>query len=118
MRVMSRILRASRLVLLAAPILAGIGCGDTMTGPKTTPTPSQPTPAPGPPNRVFVGRDSSGQPSNVFVDSTSGTSTTTIHVGDTIQWVWQSGTPSTTSGACTAGCVPNGLWDSGRVQGG
>jgi len=89
-----------------------------MTGPKATPTPAQPTPTPGAAHVVIVGRDSTGQPANVFVDSVSGTSTSTIHVGDTIQWIWVSGTHSTTSGACGAGCVPNGLWDSGRVQGG
>ena len=118
---MSRISGASRLfplLLLAAPILAGVGCGDSMTGPKATPTPAQPTPTPGAAHVVIVGRDSTGQPANVFVDSVSGTSTSTIHVGDTIQWIWVSGTHSTTSGACGAGCVPNGLWDSGRVQGG
>jgi len=118
MRVMSRISGASRLLVVAAAILAGAGCGDTMTGPKVTPTPAQPTPTPGAPRVVMVGRTSGGQPANVYVDSVSGTSTSTIHVGDTIQWVWSSGTHSTTSGACSAGCVPNGLWDSGRLQGG
>jgi plastocyanin len=49
-----------------------------------------------------------------FVDSVSGTSTTTIPVGTTVEWVWQ-GTPhSTTSGTCTASnCVPDFTWDSG-----
>jgi len=115
---MSRLRRASRLAVLAAPLLAIVGCGDTMTGPKATPTPTQPTPTPGAPHVVFVGRDSSGQPANVFVDSVSGTSTSTIHAGDTLQWIWQAGTHSTTSGTCGAGCVPNGIWDSGRVQAG
>jgi Copper binding proteins, plastocyanin/azurin family len=118
MQVMPRISSAPRFLLIAATILAGVGCGDTMTGPKATPTPAQPTPTPGAPHMVFVGRDSSGQPSNVFVDAVSGTSTSTIHVGDTIQWVWRSGTHSSTSGACAAGCVANGLWDSGLIQGG
>ncbi|MGE5412993.1 MAG: PKD domain-containing protein [Syntrophomonadaceae bacterium] len=57
----------------------------------------------------------------VFMDQTSGNSTTTIHVGDTVQWMWVSGTHSTTSGACTSGggyyggaCTPDGQWDSGQ----
>ena len=54
----------------------------------------------------------------IFVDQTSGNSTTTIQVGDTVQWVWQSGPHSTTSGTCTGsgyygGCTPDGKWDSG-----
>jgi Copper binding proteins, plastocyanin/azurin family len=109
---------ACRLLLVVATILVAVGCGETVTGPKVTPTPAQPTPTPGAPHMVFVGRDSSGQPSNVFVDSVSGTSTSTIHVGDTIQWVWRSGTHSSTSGPCPAGCVASGLWDSGPLQGG
>ena len=55
----------------------------------------------------------------VFVDQTSGGSTTTIHVGDTVLWVWQSGPHSTTSGTCTGGgyygnCSPDGGWDAGQ----
>ncbi|HKD19442.1 MAG TPA: hypothetical protein VKG23_16435, partial [Thermoanaerobaculia bacterium] len=55
----------------------------------------------------------------VFVDQTSGNNTTTIHVGDTVQWVWVSGTHSTTSGTCTGGgyygtCTPDGTWESGQ----
>jgi plastocyanin len=121
MRVMQRISVVRRvfpLLLAAAAAIAGIGCGDTMTGPKATPTPAQATPTPGPPHQVIVGRNGAGQPANVFVDSVSGTSTSTVHVGDTIQWVWSSGTHSTTSGTCSAGCVPNGIWDSGRLQSG
>ena len=110
----------ARLVSCSSPRRSSSpsACGDTMTGPKATPTPAQPTPTPGAPHMVFVGRDGSGQPSNVFVDPVSGTSTSTIHVGDTIQWVWRSGTHSSTSGACAAGCVaerPVGLGpDPGR----
>lgn len=118
MQVMSRISSAPRLLLVVATILVSVRCGETVTGPKATPTPAQPTPTPGAPHMVFVGRDSSGQPSNVFVDSVSGTSTSTIHVGDTIQWVWRSGTHSSTSGPCPAGCVASGLWNSGAIQGG
>lgn len=55
----------------------------------------------------------------VFVDQTSGNSTTTIQVGDTVEWVWQSGPHSTTSGTCTGGgyyggCTPDGGWDGGQ----
>ena len=55
----------------------------------------------------------------VFVDQTSGNSTTTIQVGDTVQWVWQSGPHSTSSGTCTSGgyygtCTPDGNWDAGQ----
>ncbi len=46
-----------------------------------------------------------------FVDEISGTSTSNIHTGDTIDWVWSAGTHSTTSGACPP-CTPDGLWDS------
>ena len=48
-----------------------------------------------------------------FVDEDSHTSTTTIQVGDTVMWVWNSGFHSTTSGSCSPGCTPNGQWDSG-----
>jgi len=54
-----------------------------------------------------------------FVDQTSGNSTTTIHVGDTVQWVWQSGPHSTSSGTCTqsgyyGSCTADGTWESGQ----
>jgi PKD repeat protein len=49
-----------------------------------------------------------------FFDDQSGTSTTTINVGDTVTWVWDSSFHSTTSGACPGGnCQPDGMWDSG-----
>ena len=51
-----------------------------------------------------------------FVDVTSGTSTTTINVGDTVVWDWQSGFHSTTSGSCPGNnCSPDHsppTWDS------
>jgi PKD repeat protein len=56
----------------------------------------------------------------VFQDQASGTSTTTIQAGDTVQWNWVSGTHSTTAGTCTSGgyyggsCTPDGGWDSGQ----
>ncbi len=60
-----------------------------------------------------------GQNGTNFVDQTSGSSTTTIHVGDTVQWNWASGPHSTTAGTCTTdgyygNCTPDGSWDSGQ----
>jgi len=48
-----------------------------------------------------------------FVDELSGTSTSTIAVGDTVQWNWAGSPHSTTSGACSTTCMPDGIWDSG-----
>jgi plastocyanin len=109
-------LRAARAAFFMILVVVAIGCDDTMTGPKPTPTPNGPTPTPGPPQSVAVGKNAQGQLTNGFFDSVSGTSTSTIHVGQTIQWNWLSGFHSTTSGTCPLGCVPNGLWDSGIVQ--
>lgn len=54
---------------------------------------------------------------NTFVDAVSGTSTTTIHVGDTVTWTWISGTHSSCSGgACPANTVDP--WDSTIKSGG
>ncbi|HTC92459.1 MAG TPA: hypothetical protein VK699_03275 [Terriglobales bacterium] len=51
-----------------------------------------------------------------FVDVISGTSTTTINVGDTVEWDWQTGFHSTTSGSCPGNnCSPDHsppTWDS------
>jgi len=53
-----------------------------------------------------------------FVDVTSGTSTTTINVGDTVEWDWQSGFHSTSSGSCPGGsCTQNNIWNSGATSG-
>lgn len=98
--------------------VVAIGCDDTMTGPTPTPTPATgPTPTPAAPRIVSVGKGEQGELSNVFLDSVSGTATSTIHAGDTIQWTWLSGYHSTTSGTCPLGCVPDGLWDSGIGHG-
>lgn len=51
-----------------------------------------------------------GQGGNRFVDDESRTTTTTIHVGDTVTWNWDNGIHSTTSGNC---CTGDGNWDSG-----
>ncbi len=65
-----------------------------------------------------------GQNGSNFVDSQSGTSTTSIHVGDTVKWNWVDGPHSSTSGKCKVGggggyygyaqanCTPDGAWDS------
>ncbi len=67
-----------------------------------------------------------------FVDAASGTSLTTINVGDTVTWDLTQGSHSTTSGTCTSGgggggcnygcspgtCTPNGDWDSGVLSSG
>jgi len=41
--------------------------------------------------------------------------TVTATVGDTVTWTWNSGVVahSTTSGACSPNCMPDGHWDSG-----
>jgi plastocyanin len=89
-----------------------------------TPTPvggaPAPTPTPTPPaSAVFV--VNIGASGNSFTDVTSGTNMTTVHVGDTVKWVWMSGTHSSTSGSCmgggggyyaAAGCTPDNNWDS------
>jgi plastocyanin len=53
----------------------------------------------------------------VFVDQASGTSTTTINSGDTVQWNWVNGFHSTTSTNLPC-CSPSGMWDSGAKSGG
>lgn len=111
--------RAARFVLFLFLCVVAIACDNTMTGPTATPTPTPsggPTPTPVSTRIVTVGKGPQGQLSNVFLDTQSGTSTSTIHAGEAIQWVWQSGSHSTTSGTCPLGCVPNGLWDSGVGQ--
>jgi plastocyanin len=66
------------------------------------------------PNRiVFV-----GQGGLAFVDSISGTSTTTVTAGATVEWQWVASNHSTTSGTCDASnCIPGPvfgeIWNSG-----
>jgi len=69
-----------------------------------TPMPMM-TPTPAAAHMVNV-----GQGGNRFFDVQSGTTTTTIHVGDTVTWTWVAGPHSTTSGMC---CTTDGMWDSG-----
>ncbi len=68
------------------------------------------TPTPNPNHIVFIGPPAAPM---TFKDSFSGNSNTTINVGQTVEWQWQSSVHSTTSGTCTSGfCTPDGLWDS------
>jgi plastocyanin len=88
----------------------------------STPTPagSGTTPTPTPPGAT-THVVNIGQNGNSFKDSTGGGSSTTIHVGDTVKWVWMGGSHSTTSGTCTSGgyyggdCSGDGRWDSGTM---
>lgn len=86
-----------------------------------TPRPSappSPTPTPTPPpsmgQTIIV---NVGQGGLNFVDQVSGSSVTTIRVGDTVRWVWVGGFHSTTSGTCQGGCRADGQWDSGEGSG-
>ena len=120
------------LPAFAALIFIGVAASchhdnNTVSGPSplpnATPTPMMrtpppmmgtPTPAPGPQAATV----NVGQGGHNFVDQQSGTSTTTIHVGSTVNWVWVDGTHSTTSGSCPGGaCQANGQWDSGVGSG-
>ena len=84
--------------------------------PQATPRPTAtPTPAPQQGQTVVV---NVGEGGLRFVDQTSGSSSTHIHVGDTVRWVWSSGGHSSTSGACNGGCQADGMWDSGVVGSG
>ena len=82
----------------------------TLAGPTPTPTPT-PTPAVAT-TRIVDIQDFS------FRDTQEQTSTSHIHVGDTVQWNWISGFHSTTSGPCPP-CSQNGdgNWNSGARSG-
>jgi PKD repeat protein len=101
------------------------GQSDT-SGFNATPTPTptgSPTPTPTPPassTRIV----NVAQFGTAFTDTVSGGSGTTIHVGDTVKWVFVDSTMhhSTTSGTCVAGglydpgsCSADGVWDSGLL---
>ncbi len=83
----------------------------TPTQPDATPT-RTPTRTPTPPaSGTFI--VNVGQGGTNFVDQTSGTSTSTIHVGDTVRWTWVSSMQhSSTSGPCPP-CSGDGTWNSG-----
>jgi plastocyanin len=87
----------------------------TTTGGVPAPTPT-PTPSAGAVHVVNI-----GQAGNSFTDTVSGTNQTTVHVGDTVKWVWMASYHSSTSGTCTGGgpgyaaksCDADGKWESG-----
>lgn len=92
--------------------------------PTSTPAP---TPTPTPVTSGLTRVVNVGASGNFFTDSQSGGSGTTIHVGDTVKWVWIGNMHSTTSGTCVGGggyaggdytCTPDGGWDSGLQAGG
>jgi plastocyanin len=99
----------------------------TPQGPTATPTPAPTgTPTPTPTKGasvvqvVYAGVNSV----NSFMDAVSLNSFTTIHVGDSVKWMFPSPDfHSTTSGVCTPGggyyddgsCTPDGNWDSGQM---
>lgn len=78
----------------------------TVTSGSPTPTPTvTPTPPAGATRVVQIGDD-------FFHDSLSGNNTTTINVGDKIEWEWDgSNLHSTTSGQCGP-CTGDGRWNS------
>ena len=112
--------RSLLLAVTTAMVLFAVACGDSssptqpivVTPPAATPTPGgQPIPTPTPPPPGGATRIVSVGPGNVFMDSASSTSTTTIKAGDRVQWNFMDTIPhTTTSGNC---CTPSGLWDSG-----
>ena len=123
---------AGRASLAVLAIVVAASChndSNTVTGPipaptatpvpglsTATPVPGVPSPTPTPGSQMATVQVGPGGGMS-FVDSTSGTSTTTIHVGDTVRWVWVSGFHSTTSGTCAGACTPDGRWDSGSGSG-
>jgi plastocyanin len=96
----------------------------TLTPPSSGSTPT-PTPTPAASNVRIVNVGASG--TNAFRDTVSNNSTSTIRVGDTVQWKFASASEyhSTTSGTCTndgdpygggyPSCNPDGNWDSGQL---
>jgi plastocyanin len=122
MRKVSALIGAAFLVVIVGSCH---NSDNTVTGPQPipamTPTPmppgSAPTPTPVPP-AAQTAIVNVGQGGTNFVDQQSGGSTTTIHPGGMVQWIWVNGTHSTTSGGCNGGgCQPDGKWDSGIGSG-
>ena len=83
------------------------------SGPTPTPTPTLAAPTPTPTQPAAATRIVDVQDFS-FRDTQELTSTSHIHVGDTVQWNWISGFHSTTSGPCPP-CSQNGdgNWNSG-----
>jgi len=98
-------------LLLTAVAAASCGGHSAPTQPNMNTTPNAPpNVVPSPTPAAAVHAVTIGMGGNNFIDSQSGSSTTTIRVGQTVMWNWVSGPHSTTSGAC---CSPDGRWDSG-----
>jgi plastocyanin len=95
------------------------GAEDKPAPPGFPPPPTAtPVPAPTPTPAARTAIVSVGQGGMNFVDQNSGSSTTTIQVGDTVRWNWAGGFHSTTSGTCSgSNCHPDGQWDSGAGSG-
>ena len=91
------------------PTTPNVTVTPTNTPPGPTVTPTQ-TPPAGSTRTVNVG----GVGLN-FTDQVSGNSTSTIHVGDTIHWVWVGGTHNVSSGACPP-CTNDGNFRSGNLK--
>jgi Copper binding proteins, plastocyanin/azurin family len=103
--------------MVTATPVPGVPTATPVPGvPTATPVPGIPSPTPTPGSQMATVQVGPGGGMS-FVDQKSGTSTTTIHVGDTVQWVWVSGFHSTTSGTCAGACTPDGRWDSGAGSG-
>jgi hypothetical protein len=130
--------------LTATPTVTGTPPTATPTGtatltPTPTPTPSQtpaflsptftpsppltppntPTQTPNPNHIVLVGTGLNGQGSGTnFWDAASGSSNTTIYVGQTVEWQWVAGMQHTvTSGSCPNNfCSPDGVFPSSTFE--
>lgn len=105
--------------ILTATPSPGPGTPSVTPGsPTMTPTPpagATPTPTP---QLAIATVDVGANGSTTFVDRASGSSTTTIPVGGTVHWIWDTGPHSSTSGTCAIACTPDGNWDSGIQNGG
>ena len=103
-------------IATSTPVPGGPTSTPVPGAPTATPMPGAPTPTPVPGGQTAMVQVGTGG-GMVFVDQQSGTSTTTINVGGTVQWVWVNGFHSTTSGTCAGGCTPDGIWNSGAGSG-
>ena len=103
------------------------GFQSTPTTPQATATPS-PAPTPTPTISSSATRIVNvGQSGTIsFRDSVTGDNSTTVRVGDTVQWKFLSAVHSATSGTCNGvggyygdgGCTPDGTFDSGDLAAG
>ena len=97
----------------------------TTPAPTVTPPPTgSPTPTPTKSSGIVQVVNVGLNGATAFTDSVSLSSFTTIHVGDSVKWVFpsQKDYHSATSGTCTPGgyyddgsCSPDGTWDSGTM---